>query len=133
VLKTLPPLAPVFGALRARRYTFQWSSMLALAVLAKGVLRTATERSASRWLAVLEILFALTFFLAAILRARYPPGLIASPGRTSHLWIDALGLVVELVERREIGLCRGNHDVRIGAQTVDNSPRLLQAHRYLAL
>jgi len=62
--------APVFGVLHARRYTFQWSSMLALAYLAEGVVRTATEPGASRWLAALEILFALTCFLAAILCAR---------------------------------------------------------------
>ena len=70
VLKTLPLLAPVFGVLHARRYTFQWSSMLALAYLAEGVVRTATEPGVSRWLAALEILFALTSFLAAILYAR---------------------------------------------------------------
>ena len=70
VLKVLPLLAPVFGVLHARRYTFQWSSMLALAYLAEGVVRTATEPGVSRWLAALEILFALTFFLAAILYAR---------------------------------------------------------------
>ncbi len=62
VLKTLPLLAPVFGVLHARRYTFQWSSLLALAYLAEGVVRTATEPNVSRWLAVLEMLFALTFF-----------------------------------------------------------------------
>ena len=70
VLKALPLLAPVFGVLHARRYTFQWSSMLALAYLAEGVVRTATEPSVSRWLAALEILFALAFFLAAIFYAR---------------------------------------------------------------
>lgn len=70
VLKALPLLAPMFGVLHARRYTFQWSSMLALAYIAEGVVRTATEFSASRWLAALEILFALTFFLAAISYAR---------------------------------------------------------------
>ena len=70
VLKVLPLLAPVFGVLHARRYTFQWSSMLALAYLAEGVVRTATELGVSRWLAALEILFALSFFLAAIFYAR---------------------------------------------------------------
>jgi len=70
VLKVLPLLAPVFGVLHAKRYTFQWSSMLFLAYLAEGVVRAATEPGVSRWLAALEILFALTSFLAAILYAR---------------------------------------------------------------
>jgi uncharacterized membrane protein len=35
VLKALPLLAPLFGVLQERRYSFQWSSMLALAYLAE--------------------------------------------------------------------------------------------------
>ncbi len=70
VLKALPLLAPVFGVLHARRYTFQWASMLVLCYVAEGVVRTATEHGISRWLAALEILFALTFFLTTILYAR---------------------------------------------------------------
>jgi uncharacterized membrane protein len=70
VLKGLPLLAPLFGVLHARRYTFQWSSMLAIGYLAEGMVRAATETGMSRWLAALEILFALTFFLAAAFYAR---------------------------------------------------------------
>ena len=70
VLKALPLLAPVFGVLHAKRYTFQWSSMLSLAYLAEGVARTATELGMSRWLAGLEILLSLTYFLAAVCYAR---------------------------------------------------------------
>lgn len=69
-LKALPLLAPLFGMLHAKRYTFQWSSLLALAYLAEGVARAATEPGVSRCLATLEILLALTLFLAAILYAR---------------------------------------------------------------
>jgi len=66
VLKALPLLTPLFGVLKARRYTFQWSSMLVLAYLAEGVVRTATEAGASRWLAVAETLLSLGFFLCAV-------------------------------------------------------------------
>jgi len=70
VLKALPLLAPLFGVLHARRYTFQWSSMLALGYFAEGVVRAATESGLSRWLAALELLLALSFFLAAAFYAR---------------------------------------------------------------
>jgi len=66
VLKTVPLLAPLFGVLHARRYTFQWSAMLALGYIAEGVVRIASEAGTSRWLAALEILFAFSFFLAAV-------------------------------------------------------------------
>jgi uncharacterized membrane protein len=70
VLKALPLLAPVFGVLHRRRYTFQWASMLVLGYVAEGAVRAATEPGISRWLAAIEILFALTFFLATVSYAR---------------------------------------------------------------
>jgi len=70
VLKALPLLAPVFGVMHARRYTFQWSSMLVLAYLAEGLVRTASEAGASRWLAAAEVLLSLCFFLCAVFYAR---------------------------------------------------------------
>ena len=66
VLKTLPLLAPLFGVLRSRRYTFQWSPMLILAYLAEGAVRAATETGTARWMAVLEISLALGFVLASV-------------------------------------------------------------------
>jgi len=39
VLKVLPLLLPLFGILRARRYTYQWAPMLALAYFVEGVMR----------------------------------------------------------------------------------------------
>lgn len=70
VLKVLPLLAPLFGILHLRRYTFQWASMLILVYLAEGAVRASTESGTSRWLAVLEILFAVIFFFATVLYAR---------------------------------------------------------------
>ncbi len=70
VLKALPLLTPLLGVLKASRYTFQWSSMLVLAYLAEGVVRTATDTGASRWLAAAEILLAIGYFLCAVFYVR---------------------------------------------------------------
>lgn len=69
-LKALPLLAPLFGVLHGRRYTYQWSSMLVLAYFAEGVVRAATEPGSSRLLAATEIALALVFFADAILYVR---------------------------------------------------------------
>lgn len=76
VLKVLPLLAPLRGALHARRYTYQWATMLSLAYVAEGIVRAWAEPSPVRVLAVCEIVLATAFFLCAALAAR-------TPGRTS--------------------------------------------------
>lgn len=70
VLKALPLLAPLLGLLHGRRYTFQWSSMLILAYIAEGIVRTMTERGVSQTLASLECVLGLTFFVLAIVYVR---------------------------------------------------------------
>ena len=70
VLKALPLLLPLFGVLRGKRYTYQWSSMLILAYFAEGVVRAWSERGATQVLAVAEIGVSLVFFTAAIWYAR---------------------------------------------------------------
>lgn len=76
VLKTLPLLAPLFGILHGRVYTYRWSTLLIWAYFAEGVMRAMTEPDPARWLAGLEIGLALVFFLAAAgyirSRARQP-------------------------------------------------------------
>ncbi len=72
-LKALPLLLPLFGVLRGSRYTFQWSSMLILAYVAEGSVRTFTDSDLSRFLSVLELLLACTFFFLAIAFVRYSP------------------------------------------------------------
>jgi len=42
--KALPLLLPLFGVLRGKRYTYQWSSMLILAYFTEGVVRAWSER-----------------------------------------------------------------------------------------
>ncbi|MCW5603452.1 MAG: DUF2069 domain-containing protein [Burkholderiales bacterium] len=75
VLKTLPLLAPLFGILRRRRYTYQWSSMLVLAYFIEGVVRGYSETGPSAWLAHAETGLALLFFCSAVAYARATAGI----------------------------------------------------------
>jgi len=70
VLKCLPLLAPLFGILNGRRYTYQWSSMLILAYLTEGIVRVTGSTGMERLLAGAEILLALAFFCSAICHVR---------------------------------------------------------------
>lgn len=70
VLKAVPLLAPLFGLLHGRRRTFQWTSFLALAYLAEGVVRAWAEFGPVRRLAIVEIVLALALFTCAIFGAR---------------------------------------------------------------
>lgn len=69
-LKALPLLAPLFGLLHGRRRTFQWSSFLALAYFAEGVVRTWSDAAPSRHLAGLQTVLALMLFLSCVFAAR---------------------------------------------------------------
>lgn len=75
-LKALPLLLPLFGVLRGKRYTYQWSSMLILAYFSEGVVRAWSERGAGQALALAEIALALVFFTSAILYARLTGALL---------------------------------------------------------
>lgn len=70
VLKVLPLLAPLFGILRGRRYTYQWSSMLILAYFAEGVVRAWSDSGSSAQLAQIEIALSVIFFVSAVGFAR---------------------------------------------------------------
>ncbi|MBI3715580.1 MAG: DUF2069 domain-containing protein [Betaproteobacteria bacterium] len=69
-LKALPLLAPLFGILHGKRYTFQWASMLILAYFAEGAVRAWTDGGMSQRLALLECALAIVFFAAAIAYVR---------------------------------------------------------------
>lgn len=69
-LKGLPLLAPLFGILHGRRYTYQWSSMLILLYLGEGVVRVSTERGTGQWMAAAEVALSLIFFTSAVAYAR---------------------------------------------------------------
>lgn len=74
VLKVIPLLFPLFGILRGRRYTYQWSSMLILAYFTEGVVRAFSDTGPSATLAGIEIALSLSFFMCAIFYARLARG-----------------------------------------------------------
>lgn len=69
-LKSLPLAAAVFGILRGRRYTHQWTSMLALAYVAEGIVRVMSDRGPSQQLAAVEIVLASVLFFSCVFYAR---------------------------------------------------------------
>jgi uncharacterized membrane protein len=69
-LKALPLTLALGGILAGRRYTYQWSSLLALAYFAEGVMRAWAEHGTSRTLAAGEIALSLFFFSAVVAYAR---------------------------------------------------------------
>jgi len=70
VLKTLPLLLPLFGILHGKRYTYRWATLLIWIYFTEGVMRSFTEPSPVRELAVLEIVLSLVFFASAAWYAR---------------------------------------------------------------
>ncbi len=70
VLKVLPLMAPLFGVLRAKRYTFQWSTLLIWIYAAEGATRAYTDRGLSAGLALGELALALAYFAFAVLFLR---------------------------------------------------------------
>jgi uncharacterized membrane protein len=69
-LKVLPLLVPLFGLLRGKIYTYQWTSMLVLAYFAEGAVRAWSDRGLSAQLALVEIVLAVICFIACILYVR---------------------------------------------------------------
>lgn len=70
VLKCMPLLAPLFGILNGRRYTYQWASMLILLYFTEGIVRATTESGTGQRLAIAETVLSLTFFAATVAYAR---------------------------------------------------------------
>ncbi len=66
VLKALPLLAPLFGVLHGRRYTFQWSTLLIWLYAAEGATRAWTDTGLAARLAALEAVLAFAYFGAAV-------------------------------------------------------------------
>lgn len=75
-LKALPLLLPLFGILRVKRYTHQWTSMLALAYVAEGLVRASSDQGTSQALAMAETFLATLLFAGCLGHAR-----IAAPSR----------------------------------------------------
>ncbi|HEY9210222.1 MAG TPA: DUF2069 domain-containing protein [Methylotenera sp.] len=70
MLKAAPLLLPLFGILRGKRYTYQWSSMFILIYFTEGVVRAWSDGGLSAKLAVIEVILSVTFFSCAIFYAR---------------------------------------------------------------
>lgn len=70
VFKVLPLLAPLFGILHGKRYTYKWSSLLILVYFAEGLVRGTTESPPGQWLAIAEIALAAIFFTTAVAYVR---------------------------------------------------------------
>ena len=66
VLKAIPLLFPLFGVLRGRRYTYQWSTLLIWLYAAEGAMRAYTDVGLSAKLAFLEAVLAVGYFAAAV-------------------------------------------------------------------
>jgi uncharacterized membrane protein len=69
-LKTVPLLVPLFGVLRGKRYTFQWSSMFILLYFTEGVVRAWGDTGLSRDLALVETALTLVYFAAVVTYSR---------------------------------------------------------------
>ncbi len=69
-LKALPLLAPLFGILKGRRYTYQWASMLILLYFIEGAVRAWSDQGFSAQLAMIETALSVIFFGCAIFYAR---------------------------------------------------------------
>lgn len=65
MLKTLPLLAPLFGVLHGRIYTFQWALLLILAYFAEGVVRAWSDTGPAARLGMIEAGLAATYFIAS--------------------------------------------------------------------
>jgi uncharacterized membrane protein len=74
VLKILPLLAPLFGVLHGKRYTYQWSTLLIWLYAAEGATRIYTDQGMSSVLAGIELVLSLAYFGAAVIYVRSTRG-----------------------------------------------------------
>jgi uncharacterized membrane protein len=78
MLKAVPLLAPLFGILRGKVYTYQWTALLALPYFTEGVVRAWSDRGLSQQLAVVEIALAALLLASCVLYVR-----LARPARAT--------------------------------------------------
>jgi uncharacterized membrane protein len=70
VLKALPLMFPLFGILRGKRYTHQWTSLLSLIYVAEGAVRAFSDHGMSQSLAMAEAVLATLLFAGCLGHAR---------------------------------------------------------------
>ncbi|MGM0594791.1 MAG: DUF2069 domain-containing protein [Pseudomonadota bacterium] len=66
----LPLLFPLHGILKGRPYTFAWASFLSLFYFTHGVVEIYGAPE-DRWLAMLEVLLSIGFYVGSVLYARH--------------------------------------------------------------
>ena len=69
-LKVLPLCIPLAGLLKERLYTYRWVSLVVWLYFTEGVVRAASDRVPSAWLAALEVALCLVLFAACSLHVR---------------------------------------------------------------
>ena len=70
VLKVLPLCIPLAGLLKNRMYTYRWLSLLIWLYFIEGVVRAWSDRAPGNYLAMLEIAFCLSLFVACTAHIR---------------------------------------------------------------
>jgi uncharacterized membrane protein len=70
MLKALPLLIPLFGILRGKVYTYQWTALLVLAYLTEGLVRAWSDRGISQHLALLETGLAVVLLASCVIYVR---------------------------------------------------------------
>ena len=69
-LKAVLLLAPLFGILRGKRYTYKWVSLFVQFYLLEGLVRATSEHGLAQWLAIGETVLAGILFISVILYIR---------------------------------------------------------------
>ena len=69
-LKAVFLLAPLFGILRGKRYTYKWLLLFIQIYLLEGLTRPTSDSGLSRGLAITETVLAAVLFVASILYVR---------------------------------------------------------------
>lgn len=91
MLKVLPLLLPLFGILRGKLYTYQWSSMLILIYFTEGAVRAYSDRGLSAQLALLETALSVIFFFSSIYYVRLSARQLKNPGQSREKQVNHRG------------------------------------------
>lgn len=70
VLKAVFLLAPLFGILRGKRYTYKWLSLFIQFYVLEGLTRATSDHGLSQQLAIGESILAIIIFVSVILYVR---------------------------------------------------------------
>lgn len=65
-LKAVFLLAPLFGILRGKRYTYKWVSLFVMLYLLEGLTRASSDHGTAQHLAMIETALATTLFIAVV-------------------------------------------------------------------